>query len=143
MVFFGNYMLGSAVYGWAAAQVVKTILYFMANRKLSLERLVGSGGMPSAHSAAISAFTAAAWLTYGAGSFEFAVSFIFAIIVMYDACSVRRAVGEHARLLNECRCILTEECVAEEKQQVLIGHTPFQVIVGSLVGVVSAVVLHN
>ena len=72
----GNQLLISAVVGWVVAQFLKTLIDFALNKNFNAERLVGSGGMPSSHSATVCGLTAAAFMKYGAGSFEFAVSFV-------------------------------------------------------------------
>ena len=96
----GNQLLMSAVTGWVVAQFLKTLIDFALNKNFNAERLVGSGGMPSSHSATVCGLTTAALLKYGAGSFEFAVSFVLSMIVMYDAIGVRRDTGKQAKLLN-------------------------------------------
>ena len=96
----GNQVLVSAVVGWTVAQVLKTLIDFALNKSFNAERLVGSGGMPSSHSATVCGLTTAAGLKYGAGSFEFAISFILSMVVMYDAVGVRQETGKQARLLN-------------------------------------------
>ena len=82
------------------AMVLKTLIDFALNKSFNAERLVGSGGMPSSHSATVCGLTTAAGLKYGAGSFEFAISFILSMVVMYDAVGVRQETGKQARLLN-------------------------------------------
>ena len=83
--------------GWTVAQVLKTLIDCALNKSFNAERLVGSGGMPSSHSATVCALTTAAALEYGAGSFEFAVSFVLAMVVMYDAIGVRRETGKQGK----------------------------------------------
>ena len=95
-----NQVLMSAVTGWVVAQVLKTIIDLALNKSFNPERLVGSGGMPSSHSATVCGMTTAAALHYGVGSFEFAVCFILSMVVMYDAMGVRRETGKQAKLLN-------------------------------------------
>lgn len=96
----GNQILVSAVMGWVVAQFLKTLIDFLLNKSFNAERLVGSGGMPSSHSATVCGMTTAAMLRYGVGSFEFAVSFVVSMVVMYDAIGVRRETGKQAKLLN-------------------------------------------
>ena len=86
----GNQVLVCSVAGWTVAQVLKTIIDVVLNRSFNPERLFGSGGMPSSHSATVCALTTASGLKYGVGSFEFAISFVVAMVVMYDAMGVRR-----------------------------------------------------
>ena len=91
-----NYVLIASVLGWASAQVIKTVIDFGFTRELKLERLVGSGGMPSCHSATVCALSTACGIFYGIDSAAFAISAIFAIVVMYDARGVRRETGNQA-----------------------------------------------
>ena len=95
------------------------------NRKFVAERLVGSGGMPSSHSATVCALATAAGMEYGGGSFPFAMAAIFAIVVMYDAMGVRRETGIQAKVLKE-----------------FVGHTPLQVLMGALLGILVALFIY-
>ena len=121
-----NQVLVSAVAGWIVAQVLKTMLDFALNRTINWERMVGSGGMPSSHSATVCGLTTAAALHYGVSSFEFAVCFVLSMVVMYDATGVRRETGKQAKLLNS---ILSENPlklnaeVLQEKLKEYVGHT--------------------
>lgn len=89
-----NEVLVSVVAGWTVAQVLKTLIEFALNKNFSAERLVGSGGMPSSHSATVCALTTSAGIRYGVESFEFAICFILASVVMYDAIGVRQETGK-------------------------------------------------
>ena len=136
----GNQVLVSAVMGWVVAQFLKTLIDFALNKSFNAERLVGSGGMPSSHSATVCGMTTAAMLKYGVGSFEFAVSFVVSMVVMYDAIGVRRETGKQAKLLNS---ILNENPlklklnaeVLQEKLKEYVGHTPLQVLAGAILGI--------
>ena len=107
------------------------------------ERLVGSGGMPSSHSATVCALATATYFEYSASSFEFAITAILAIIVMYDARGVRRETGIQAQLLNEILKIFTDmgrsELSAYDKLKEFVGHTPLQVFAGAVLGILIAV----
>ena len=103
-----NRVLIAGISGWATAQVIKAILYTILNREFSLERLFGDGGMPSGHSATVSAMATMSLLHYGIGSFEFAVTAMLAIIVMHDAMGVRLETGKQAEVINELRVLLEE-----------------------------------
>ena len=141
----GNQVLVSAVVGWTVAQVLKTLIDFALNKSFNAERLVGSGGMPSSHSATVCGLTTAAALKYGAGSFEFAISFILAMVVMYDAVGVRQETGKQARLnsiLLENPLKLSSE-VLQQKLKEYVGHTPIQVVAGAILGIVLALVINN
>ena len=138
----GNQLLVSAVLGWVVAQGLKTLIDFALNKSFNKERLVGSGGMPSSHSATVCGLTTAAVIKYGVGSFEFAISFVLSMIVMYDAIGVRRETGKQAKLLNsilmENPLKLSAE-VLQERLKEYVGHTPLQVVAGALLGVFLAI----
>lgn len=132
-----NQILVSAATGWMVAQVLKTGLDMFLNHAFHPERLVGSGGMPSSHSSTVCALATSSGLRYGLSSFEFAVSFIVAMVVMYDAMGVRRETGKQAKLLNS---ILLENpwnfdrIEFHEKLKEYVGHTPLQVAAGAVLG---------
>ena len=136
-----NQLLVSAVVGWVVAQGLKTLIDFALNKSFNKERLVGSGGMPSSHSATVCGLTTAAVIKYGVGSFEFAISFVLSIIVMYAAIGVRRETGKQAKLLNsilmENPLKLSAE-VLQERLKEYVGHTPLQVVAGAILGVLLA-----
>ena len=142
---FGNEVLISAVAGWTVAQVLKTLIDFLLNRNFSPERLVGSGGMPSSHSATVGALTAGAAIRYGVESFEFAISFILASVVMYDAIGVRQETGKQAKLLN---LIMEQDLFHLDNEQFqkrlkeFVGHTPLQVFAGAVLGILVAFLMH-
>ncbi|MBR6358171.1 MAG: divergent PAP2 family protein, partial [Lachnospiraceae bacterium] len=98
-----NHILITTIASWFIAQVIKVLINFHFTKKIDWERLVGSGGMPSCHSATVMALFTVTTFFYGPGSFEFAVTAILAIIVMYDARGVRRETGKQAVLLNQIR----------------------------------------
>lgn len=153
-----NRVLIAGISGWATAQVLKAILYTILNREFSLERLFGDGGMPSGHSATVSAMAMMSLLHYGVGSFEFAVTAMLAIIVMHDAMGVRLETGKQAEVINELRGLLeeiiddfhTEETLdkkfqkvfSEEKLKEYVGHTPIQVAAGCILGILIGWILH-
>lgn len=142
----GNQILVSAAAGWCVAQVLKTLIDLGLNKSFRPERLVGSGGMPSSHSATVCAMTVAAGIRYGLGSFEFAVSFVMASIVMYDAIGVRQETGKQARLLN---LIIQQDWFKLDNQEVqnrlkeFVGHTPLQVLAGAVLGILIAVLVNT
>lgn len=138
-----NQVLFSSLLGWTVAQILKTMIDFAFKKTFSAERLVGSGGMPSSHSATVCALTTSSWLCYGVESFEFAISFIFASIVMYDAIGVRQETGKQAKLLNlllEQDLFNTKNLHFQETLKELVGHTPIQVVAGAILGVGVAVI---
>lgn len=136
-----NRIFVSAVLGWFIAQVLKTIIHMFLTKKFVVERMVGSGGMPSSHSATVCALATAAGITYGGGSFEFAIAVILAIIVMHDAMGVRRETGIQAKVINEMLEVFTnmgKKMSAEEKLKEFVGHTPLQVLAGAILGILIA-----
>ncbi len=139
----GNYVFVSAVIGWFAAQFIKCVVYVVKNRKLSWTVIMASGGMPSSHSATVSAMVVAAAKLCGVGSTEFALAFVLAFIVMYDAAGVRRAAGEHAKVINRIATDISdgEENYLDKDLKELIGHTPLQVVMGALLGVVISLLI--
>lgn len=133
---FGNRILMAALLSWLTAQVSKTIMDLIKQRRLILSRLVSSGGMPSSHSALVTGLATATGRVMGLSSASFAIAVVLASIVMYDAAGVRRAVSIQARILNQ----MIDEAfqghpMAEKRLRELIGHTPIQVFVGGLLGI--------
>ena len=129
----------SAVMGWLIAQILKVLIYAVINREFKLERFVGSGGMPSSHSATVCALVTATVLEYGTSSFEFAIAGVLAIIVMYDARGVRLETGKQAEAINQLFDLLTDHKVEPVvKLKELVGHTPLQVVAGAILGTVVA-----
>ena len=95
-----NKTLIAASLSWLAAQLIKTSIDLVLYKSFNPERLVGSGGMPSSHSSTVCALCTMALMEYGAASFQFSVTFILAMVVMYDAAGVRRETGKQAKVLN-------------------------------------------
>ncbi len=140
-----NHIFVNAVIGWFFAQVLKTITHLIVYKKLVWERLVGDGGMPSAHSATVCALATTIFINIGPDSTEFAIAAILAIIVMHDACSVRLEAGKHAQILNEMIEIFDnisdKSLSTEEKLKEFVGHTKLQVFMGALLGIGIAILL--
>lgn len=124
------------------AQIIKVSVDTIANQKFSFRYIVSTGGMPSAHSALVGALATGTGQILGWSSPEFAIATIFAVIVMYDAAGVRQAAGKQARILNQIMDeFLRHEDFNEERLKELLGHTPFQVLVGLLLGILSSLFL--
>jgi hypothetical protein len=146
---------------WLIAQILKNAIYIIKHRKITFERLMGAGGMPSSHSAAVCGLAAMIVRTDGITSTVFAVAAGFALIVMYDASGVRRAAGMHAKEINQIKNIIDEieednrpgkdgmagitnigeinkENIEEKKEHLkeFIGHSPFEVFLGAIIGVI-------
>ncbi|MEQ8956540.1 MAG: divergent PAP2 family protein [Coleofasciculus sp. C2-GNP5-27] len=132
-----NQVLLVALIACLVAQLLKLLVELTKDRKFNLRTLVTTGGMPSAHSALVTALAAGVGQTMGWASPDFAIATIFAVIVMYDAAGVRQAAGKQARILNQIIDELFQEGKEfnEDRLKELLGHTPFQVIVGSILGV--------
>jgi uncharacterized protein len=132
-----NRILLVAIAACLIAQVLKLTIDTIQNGKLSVKVLTTTGGMPSAHSALVTALATGVGQSLGWQSAEFAIATIFAIVVMYDAAGVRQAAGKQARILNQ----IIDELFSdnhefnEEKLKELLGHTPVQVIAGSVLGI--------
>lgn len=132
-----NRVLLVAIVASLVAQVVKLFVEVVRNGKVNMRTLVETGGMPSAHSALVTALAAGVGQTQGWNSTEFAIAVVFALIVMYDAAGVRQAAGKQARILNQIidEFFQGDHKFNEDRLKELLGHTPFQVIVGSALGI--------
>ena len=133
-----NKILVIPICAWAISQLLKVIVVLIQKKQLDLRYLVISGGMPSAHSAFVSALATAVALIEGLGSAAFGISAILALVVMYDAAGVRQSVGKQSVVLNRIiRELRLRRSVIELERDLreFIGHTSFQVIVGGLLGV--------
>ena len=126
---------------WFFIQLFKLIYDLVTTRKFNFKRILGAGGMPSSHSAVVTSLATMIGINQGFDSQMFALATIFAFVVMYDACGVRRAAGKQAALLNKLVETpgLTGVQVSEKLVEVL-GHTPIQVIVGALIGVIAGLI---
>ena len=122
---------------WFCIQLFKVIWDLVTTKKFNFKRILGAGGMPSSHSAVVCTLATLIGRSNGFDSPIFALSVIFAFVVMYDAAGVRRAAGKQAQLLN--RLIETpglSGIQVQEKLVEVLGHTPFQVLVGAIIGIV-------
>jgi acid phosphatase family membrane protein YuiD len=134
-----NRVLVACLLAWAVAQASKLLIYLVRERQLNLRYLTAAGGMPSSHSSVVVALATRVGMDLGLSSPVFALALMFAAIVMYDAAGVRRAVSIQARLLNRMLEELVEaQHFNERRLRELIGHTPFEVFVGALVGALCA-----
>ena len=142
---FTNPFLLAGLSGWTVAQLIKTVIYAIINKKLDVTRLFGDGGMPSGHSATVTSMALLIGLVQGFGSVAFAISFILAVIVCHDATGVRLETEKQAFLINElvkAFSELTEDKLPEVKLKQFVGHTPIQVLAGIMVGIANALVLY-
>jgi acid phosphatase family membrane protein YuiD len=133
---FQNSVLIIAVFACLLAQGLKLIIEGITQGKVTFRTLVETGGMPSAHSALVTALAAGVGQTSGWETPEFAIAVLFAVIVMYDATGVRQAAGKQARILNQIVDEFFKDAeFNEERLKELLGHTPVQVIAGCLLGI--------
>ena len=127
---------------WIGIQSFKVLYELVKTKKFNFKRILGAGGMPSSHSAVVTSIATMIGKDYGTDSAIFALSLIFAFVVMYDAAGVRRAAGKQAKLLNKIVNTpgMSNVEVGEKLVEVL-GHTPVQVFVGALIGVIAGLIL--
>ncbi len=146
-MFFSNSIeiITSAICANFIAQFYKFIVFFIINKKLNLKRLFQTGGMPSSHSAFMMAMATSTGLIAGFSSVSFAIALTIALVVMYDAAGLRRAVGRQASVLNQIITELFSEHphMSGERFRELLGHTPIEVFVGALLGMAIAWCLHS
>lgn len=141
MSLFENHLLVNFLFAWAIAQLLKTVIYAVTNQSLDFHRLLGDGGMPSGHSATVTAMAVTSGMEYGLASPLFAISSIVAIIVMHDAMGVRLEAGKHAKALNELLELFSSDLESDVKLKEFLGHTPLQVFFGAALGLVVALIL--
>ena len=144
--FFGNYLLMSAALGWFGAQITKVFTGMFKNRDFHIATLLFStGGMPSSHAAVVCALATSSVIKLGWGSPITAITITLAMIVMIDASGVRYETGKQAQILNKIvKELFDPENTPDEfnlKFKELVGHTPFQVIMGAFFGILCAVIL--
>lgn len=142
---FQNKILVIAASSWLSAGVLKMIIELIINKKLVLERIVGSGGMPSSHTATVVSLVISTAVIEGIGSAAFAISVILAIIVIHDAMGVRLETGKQGQILNKMiwELNLADELEVNEALKEYVGHYPSQVIVGALVGILTSFCMLN
>ena len=141
-----NPYLMAGLSSWFIAQVLKTIIHSIVHKEFDVLRFVGDGGMPSGHSATVTAVATMSALVHGFGSFQFAISAILATIVCHDAMGVRMETGKQSMILNEIVDLVelfTNKDLPEVKLKEFVGHTPLQVAAGILTGLINAIVMYN
>ncbi|WP_243387713.1 divergent PAP2 family protein [Bacillus kexueae] len=149
-----NFPLLAALFSIFFAQFIKVPIQFIATRNLDWSLLTSTGGMPSSHSAAVTALSTAVALQHGLDSTIFAVAAVYAIITMFDATGVRRHAGEQATVLNKLVADFnrfveeakvwpqTGKLEKEKKLKELLGHQPIEVFFGGLTGILLTLVLY-
>ena len=143
-----NSLINVGVVSWLVAQLIKTVLDAVKHRSFNRQRLAGAGGMPSSHSAVCCSVVLTAYFLYGFQSPAFALAFIMALIVMYDATGVRWAAGLHAKAINQIVEYLDSGDVNAQEKNLTdlipklndsLGHRVIEVICGALLGIAIAV----
>lgn len=135
MTLLQNKLLIAALLALLIAQVTKGLIALIHTRRFDFRYIAGAGGMPSSHAAFVTALATAAGRQLGLASPVFAVCVVFASIVMYDAAGVRRSVSLQARILNQMMDdYFHKKGIQQKHLRELVGHTPFQVLVGALLG---------
>ena len=134
---FSNKYIYIPVLLWFLIQCYKIVCDLVTTKKFNFRRIMGAGGMPSSHSAVVCSLATLVGRSEGFASPIFAVTFVLAVVVMYDAAGIRRAAGKQAKMLNKIVNTpgLTNVEIQEKLVEVL-GHTPFQVFIGALIGVI-------
>lgn len=128
---------------WAIAQTIKVFIGVIQERKFNFRWFIGTGGMPSSHAAGVTALATTIGLEHGFKSSLFAIASVFALITMFDAQGVRRAAGLQAGILNKVMDDMYWKGRIESNRLVeLLGHSPFQVLVGLLLGLILALMLY-
>ncbi len=135
-----NEVAWCAFAAWFVAQAIKIPTYFLVEKKLDLCRFFGSGGMPSSHTALVTSLTIMVGTSAGFDSVLFAISAVYASVVMYDASGVRRETGRQGQVLNEIlrKVFVDGEPITNMELKELVGHTKLEVLGGFIVGVLTA-----
>ncbi len=138
-IIFGNKIIDIVFLSMIIAQIIKIFMPVFKGEKPKISNLFETGGMPSSHSSSVVSLCVCIAIIYGTTNIYFAISVVFAVVVMYDATGIRREAGKHARILNEIiinsklKFIQTKE-FKEFKE--FLGHTPLEVLIGLILGVV-------
>lgn len=141
-LFFENAVFRTALVAWLLAQLLKGVFVLLRDKRFNFERFVGPGGMPSSHSAFVSSLIVGLGIKEGWDQPVTALAVIFGLIVMYDAAGVRWAAGKQAEILNKIvDDIYHDGRVREDRLRELLGHTPFEVFAGALLGGLVAIIL--
>jgi uncharacterized protein len=140
---FSNSVLWATLTSWLIAQGIKIFFNIFKERKFDFYWIIRTGGMPSAHASSVSCLSVSIGLHQGFSSVIFAFSVIFALIVMFDAQTWRRSIGTQAKILNNILGdIYAGRKVPEEKVKEFFGHTPVEVFIGAVLGVLIGVIFY-
>lgn len=137
---FSNKILWTSIFACFLAQFIK--IFTGKEKRIDFSRIVMSGGMPSSHSSFVTSLSTLVGLNKGFDSIEFSICTVFALIVMYDASGVRRAVGKQAKIINQIvQDLQKRKHIEHEMLKELVGHTPKEVIFGAILGIVVALLM--
>jgi acid phosphatase family membrane protein YuiD len=139
MELFRNYVLIAGAIAWTIAQTVKVPIEYLKTRRWNWSLLFRAGGMPSSHSALVTAVAHSLGLFYGFDSPFFAIGLTLAMVVVYDATGIRRQAGKHAELINAMiNDLASGHPLKEEQLREVLGHTPIEAFAGVVLGIVIA-----
>ena len=139
-----NHVLMVTFLAWTLTQTLKVTLGVLRTKKFDFRWFIGTGGMPSAHAAGSSALAMIIGLDYGFDTVSFALAAVFAIVTMFDAQGVRRSTGKQAAILNKVLVdIYWKGKIEEARLKELIGHTPIEVLMGSIIGILLAIIFQR
>lgn len=131
----------TTIWAWLIAQTIKVVIGIFRQKRFDFRWFIGSGGMPSSHAAGAACLATSIGINCGFNSVYFALAFVFAIVVMFDAQGVRRSTGKQARILNKIMDdIYWQGKIQEIRLRELIGHTPVEVIMGLILGITIALI---
>jgi acid phosphatase family membrane protein YuiD len=142
--FSRNYIFGTTVVAWLVAQSIKVALGVFREKRFNFRWFVGTGGMPSSHAAGVSALATSIGVSYGFDSALFAVSLVFALIVLFDAQGVRYSSGKQAEILNKMLDdIYWQKRLDDKELKEFLGHTPVEVFAGIALGIFVSLLLYR
>jgi acid phosphatase family membrane protein YuiD len=142
--FSRNYIFGTTVVAWLAAQSIKVLLGVFREKRFNFRWFVGTGGMPSSHAAGVSALATSIGVSYGFDSALFAVTLVFSLIVLFDAQGVRYSSGKQAEVLNKMLDdIYWKKRLDGNELKEFLGHTPVEVFAGIALGIIVSLLLYR
>ncbi|MEE8574076.1 MAG: divergent PAP2 family protein [Thermodesulfobacteriota bacterium] len=142
--FLSNKVVIATFFAWLIAQLMKVVIGAVVEKRFNFKWFVGTGGMPSSHSAGVSALATSVGIQEGVGSALFVVALMFAVVVICDAQGFRHAVGKQAGALNKILDdIYWKRGIQEDRLKELLGHTPVQVFAGLALGIIFPFILYG
>lgn len=140
---FHNQILMTAIVSWALAQLIKIIIELIRTHRINWQLIFATGGMPSSHSSLVVALATATGLRQGFDSSLFAIATVLTFVVLYDAQGIRRQAGNQARIINRMLQNVENAGIKVDKNlKELLGHTPIQVMGGTILGIIVALVIN-